>query len=582
VSSEEQLDGNSLDAQRRAIEAACAERGWILVAWYADEGVSAHTDDITKRPAFHQMVQDAQQRRFDAIVVHKLDCFARSVVVALATFKRLSDLGISFLSLSEQGMDFTTPMGKVLFGMLALLAEYYSENLGQETKKGKAERKAKGLHNGLVPFGYRTGSDGIAEPDPATKDGALLVFEMAAGGASYTKIAQTLNARGHRTAGNMRRGVFTKDTVRDMLANRFYLSELPVFDLSRSRRIRDWQPGQHPALVDEATFVAARQAIGARAASSGAQRQGASIYSLSGLLRCTHCGERMRVMRTEKGRVRYHCRSKAQRLGCTGSGSFLDTYDQQLIADIAAFVFPADWKDLILAEAQQADDGADDIGQLRRQLQGRLARLKELYKWGDVPRDPYLSERAGLEQELARLAPTQQTDDRLDALATYLDSLPAAWADATQAQRNQLANILYEDVWVSGPVVEYVRPRAEVEPLFQVRAGAAQPTEGPKNGTAPQSEGLSHLMAGATPMGGRGTISERLYLTTSVSPAGVCHGRANGHARRLAALPKTHVPLELWPIIAQRYTDGTPLRPLAREYGVSHECIRRIAHASVG
>ncbi len=124
VSSEEQLDGQSLDAQRRAIEEACRQRGWTIVQWYADEGVSAHTDEVAKRPAFHRMIQDAQCHQFDAVVVHKLDRFARSVVVALGTFKLLNDLGITFLSLSEQGMDFTTPMGKVLFGMLALLAEY--------------------------------------------------------------------------------------------------------------------------------------------------------------------------------------------------------------------------------------------------------------------------------------------------------------------------------------------------------------------------------------------------------------------------------------------------------------------------
>src|SRR5215210_7682840 len=80
VSSEEQVEGHSLDAQRRAIEQACQERGWEIVAWYADEGVSAHTDDVTKRLAFHQLVQNAQRHRFDAVVVHKLDRFARSMV----------------------------------------------------------------------------------------------------------------------------------------------------------------------------------------------------------------------------------------------------------------------------------------------------------------------------------------------------------------------------------------------------------------------------------------------------------------------------------------------------------------------
>jgi DNA invertase Pin-like site-specific DNA recombinase len=65
----------------------------------------------------------------------------------------LNNLGITFLSLSEAGMDFTSPMGKALFNLLASFAEYNSENPGLETKKGEAERRATGLHHGLVPFG---------------------------------------------------------------------------------------------------------------------------------------------------------------------------------------------------------------------------------------------------------------------------------------------------------------------------------------------------------------------------------------------------------------------------------------------
>ena len=139
-------------------------------------------------------------------MVHTRDRFARSVAVALSTFKRLSDLGISFLSPSEQGMDFTTPMGKVMFGMLALLAEYYRENLGLETKIGKAERKAKVLHNGLVPFGYRSAGSGVAEPEPETKDGAMPAFELAAGGKSLRAIAQALNTRSYRRPHQRRSG----------------------------------------------------------------------------------------------------------------------------------------------------------------------------------------------------------------------------------------------------------------------------------------------------------------------------------------------------------------------------------------
>ena len=102
---------------------------------------------------------------------------------------------------------------------------------------------------------------------------------------------------------------------------------------------------------------------------------------------------------------------------------------------------------------------------------------EDLYTWGDFSHDQYLAERAAVEREIARLAPVEHHEVQLSALAAYVESLPTAWADADQVQRNRLANIIYEEVWVNGPVLEYVKPRPELEPLFQVRTGATQPTQ---------------------------------------------------------------------------------------------------------
>ena len=63
VSSAEQVEGFSLDAQRGAITRYCAGRAWGPIAWYEDAGVSGYTDDISKRPAFARLLADA-----DAIV----------------------------------------------------------------------------------------------------------------------------------------------------------------------------------------------------------------------------------------------------------------------------------------------------------------------------------------------------------------------------------------------------------------------------------------------------------------------------------------------------------------------------------
>src|SRR5215211_6624339 len=137
VSSEEQIAGYSLDAQDRAGKLYCEAHDWQVAQVYRDEGRSARTDDLAKRPAFQQMLADAEAGLLDVVVVHKLDRFARNLRVTLETLERLERSGVGFVSISEQ-MDFTTPIGKVILSTLGAFAQYYSDKLTTETKKGKA------------------------------------------------------------------------------------------------------------------------------------------------------------------------------------------------------------------------------------------------------------------------------------------------------------------------------------------------------------------------------------------------------------------------------------------------------------
>ena len=73
VSHEEQVDNYSLPAQRRAIEGYCAARGWRVADWYTDAGISAHTEEIRRRPAFAWLLGDAEAGAFDVVLVHKGD-----------------------------------------------------------------------------------------------------------------------------------------------------------------------------------------------------------------------------------------------------------------------------------------------------------------------------------------------------------------------------------------------------------------------------------------------------------------------------------------------------------------------------
>ena len=130
VSSEEQVEGYSIDAQRRAFATLVKDKQWTVYQEYIDEGKSASSDNITNRPAFKEMIDDALAHRYDVLIVHKLDRFARNLRLTLEYFDKLATAGVTLISINEQ-MDFSTPSGKVHLALLGAFAQYYSDNLQQ-------------------------------------------------------------------------------------------------------------------------------------------------------------------------------------------------------------------------------------------------------------------------------------------------------------------------------------------------------------------------------------------------------------------------------------------------------------------
>jgi DNA invertase Pin-like site-specific DNA recombinase len=153
ISSEEQIGNFSIDAQKRAIESWVAANGGVLAKVYVDEGYSGRTAD---RPAFKEMRRDARKRKFDAVIVHKFDRFARNRTDALAIKSLLRhDYGIKVFSVSEPSEDSDGPMGALIEGIMESVADWYSQNLSAETAKGKKERCIQGKHNNRAPFGMK-------------------------------------------------------------------------------------------------------------------------------------------------------------------------------------------------------------------------------------------------------------------------------------------------------------------------------------------------------------------------------------------------------------------------------------------
>ena len=155
VSTVEQTEGLSLSAQHREIKRYAEQHGHALVDVYADEGVSAHLDDITKRPAPARLLADAEARKFDTIIVHTIDRWARNSLVQRLALQQLGEAGVGFVSITERH-DFSSPQGKLLLTMLGGVSEFFSDALSVHVQKGVRERAEQGLHVGPVPFGFET------------------------------------------------------------------------------------------------------------------------------------------------------------------------------------------------------------------------------------------------------------------------------------------------------------------------------------------------------------------------------------------------------------------------------------------
>jgi DNA invertase Pin-like site-specific DNA recombinase len=136
--------GQDPDLQLRQLREFATVRGFDLVGEYVDRASGCTTNG---RPEFKRMMADAKKRRFDVLLVWRYDRFARSMqdlVNALSTFQ---ELGVDFISYSEAA-DTTTAQGKLLFGIMASLAEFERSLIVERTKAGLAAARARGAKIG--------------------------------------------------------------------------------------------------------------------------------------------------------------------------------------------------------------------------------------------------------------------------------------------------------------------------------------------------------------------------------------------------------------------------------------------------
>src|SRR3984957_16995853 len=130
--------------QMREVRQFVQRRGWKVVEEYTDKGISGSKE---KRPALDKMMADAKRRRFDAVVVYRYDRFARSLRHLVNALEEFRALGIEFVSIHE-GVDTSTPNGRLIFGIFASIAEFERELIRDRVRPGIRNARAKGKQVG--------------------------------------------------------------------------------------------------------------------------------------------------------------------------------------------------------------------------------------------------------------------------------------------------------------------------------------------------------------------------------------------------------------------------------------------------
>lgn len=294
VSSEEQVQGTSLDDQVDKCLKQAAVYGWIIPPEriYIDDGYSGAS---LERPALSRLREDVRSGKVDLVMVYKLDRLSRNIkdTVNLVLEEWSKEHRVVFRSVTE---DFNTnsPLGTLIFSILASFAHFERDVIKERTSNGRKRRFSEGRRAvGKPPYGYDPGEvNGTMKVNEQEAKVVRRMFEMYLTGMGFTQIARILNDEGIRTKSGE---AWSEKTVRDVIVNRVYLGEVKYSG--------QYGPGSHEPIVKPEVFNAAQEIRRSKSRVGG--RALGSPFLLGGMIYCRNCGSMLHTQPETVSRRRH-------------------------------------------------------------------------------------------------------------------------------------------------------------------------------------------------------------------------------------------------------------------------------------
>jgi site-specific DNA recombinase len=496
-------DGYSLPAQVEAGKREAIQRGATLAKVYMERAESAKSDD---RPVLQAMMRELPALGVKYLIVHKVDRLARNRLDDAVLYQKLVGMGITLVSVTENIDE--TPAGRLMHGMLASFAEYYSNNLATEVKKGLRRKHEQGGTPHRPPIGYRSKREWISgqdirtvELDPDRAPLVTLAFDLYATGRWTTRrLAKHLTELGLRTRATRRapERPLTASRIQEMLRKSYYIG------------IVTWDgqsyPGKHHKLTNQDTFDKVQALLAA--AKIGGDRAQVHQHYLRGSIFCEKCHGRLLYGR-HKGRSRHYeyfaCnnrRTRGRDIQCDSLHHLVASTEDSVIDDVYTQLYlEVEISEQIRREL--TDDLSDRTAVIRQEaerheralkgIEAKQEKLVQLFYRDLVTEDVFAAEQEKLKTErraakrLQAIASAQleDVDEALEIALSRLDNIAQVYRDGTPLERRILNQAIFKriDIGPDGHATgTTLTPVYEAISAWQPTLGKLKTTKNTANG----------------------------------------------------------------------------------------------------
>lgn len=349
----------SIEGQLRVCNEYAQKCGFRVIGEYIDRALTGRYDD---RPEFQKMIDDAEKRQFQYIIVYKLDRFARNRYDSAVYKHKLKKYNIRVISATENIGD--NPESILLEALLEASAEYFSVDLSQKVKRGMNESALKANScGGTIPLGYRIENKKLVADEKYVPI-VQYIFNSYANGMSKKDIAKSLNEKGYR---NSRGNPFRPNSFDNILSNKKYIGIYTYDEVEVENGC--------PAIIDKNMFEKCQNKL-KTTKRMPAKAKAKIEYLLTGKLFCGMCGSHMvgesGYSSNNKNIYTYYaCSKKKKERACVKKNEKKDFLEWYVVEQTMQYILSPHRLEFVadrVVEAYNKEFGDDSVKELEKQL----------------------------------------------------------------------------------------------------------------------------------------------------------------------------------------------------------------------